>query len=106
MTLSKAKKHIAANYGYDNWTEAISDQDSEVCEMMNYEVQVLVQLYRIDTGRLDYLYSINIGRAIIIGLAAAFLLLLLSIKAVQFYNEPTAMEKDKAIDGYRSVGYR
>jgi len=94
MTISKAKKHVASNYGYANWTEAISDQETEVCEMMNYEAEILVQLNHINTGRLDYLYSISIGRAFIIGLTIALLLLTLSIKAVQVCKEPSKQEKE------------
>ncbi|WP_448104727.1 hypothetical protein [Pedobacter panaciterrae] len=106
MTLSKAKKHIASNYGYNNWIEAISDQESEVCEMMQYEATVLVQLHRIDTGRLDYLYSINIGRAIIIGLAIALLIITLSVKTVQIAREPSVSELATDQGNRRSVGYR
>ncbi|WP_214228641.1 hypothetical protein [Pedobacter sp. B4-66] len=105
MTLSKAKKHVASNYGYSNWTEAISDQESEVCEMMNYEAQVLVQLYRIDTGRLDYEYSINWARGFVIGISIVILLLILSLKVVQIYNEPTDSQVSIEREGRRSVGY-
>jgi len=106
MTLSKAKKHIASNYGYSNWTEAISDQESEVCELMNYEAAVLVQLHRIDTGRLDYLYSINIGRAIIIGLAIALLIITLCVKSVQIIREPSTSELSVDKESRKAVGYR
>ncbi|MEJ2905074.1 hypothetical protein WAE58_21695 [Pedobacter panaciterrae] len=104
MTITKAKKHVASNYGYANWTDAISDQETEVCEMMNYEAEVLVQLNQINTGRLDYLYSVNVGRAFIIGLIITLLLLTLSIKAVQVCNEPTKQEVDAYQFNRKSIG--